>query len=402
LKTFTTLAALALALPLAAQAAENLDATAKSLAQKGLIVDTNIDVPYRLSEKWEDVTGRTEDGDFDFERAREGGLDVPFMSIYTPAESEAEGSSYKLANSLIDNVEALVGRAPEKFTVVRSPAEAQAAWKAGKIGLAMGMENGSPIEGRIENVRFFRDRGVSYITLAHSLSNHLSDSSYDEERKWNGLSPFGREVIAEMNRLGVMVDVSHLSDDAFWQVLELSRVPVIASHSSARHFTPGWERNMSDEMIRAMAARGGVIMINFGSSFVSDEARQWYDTMAETRKAWLEENNYDEHGPERSEFNKRYREEHPFPYADMDDVIRNFTHVIDLVGIEHVGIGSDFDGVGDSLPEGMKDVSFYPNLLEGLLELEYPVADVEKVMSGNLLRVWQANLDYAARSAKGP
>jgi membrane dipeptidase len=402
LKTFTTLAALALALPLAAQAAENLDATAKSLAQKGLIVDTHIDVPYRLSEKWEDVTGRTEDGDFDFERAREGGLDVPFMSIYTPAESEAEGSSYKLANSLIDNVEALVGRAPEKFTVVRSPAEAQAAWKAGKIGLAMGMENGSPIEGRIENVRFFRDRGVSYITLAHSLSNHLSDSSYDEERKWNGLSPFGREVIAEMNRLGVMVDVSHLSDDAFWQVLELSKVPVIASHSSARHFTPGWERNMSDEMIRAMAARGGVIMINFGSSFVSDEARQWYDTMAETRKAWLEENNYDEHGPERSEFNKRYREEHPFPYADMDDVIRNFTHVIDLVGIEHVGIGSDFDGVGDSLPEGMKDVSFYPNLLEGLLELEYPVADVEKVMSGNLLRVWQANLDYAARSAKGP
>ena len=396
------LAALALALPLAVQATENLDATAKSLAQKGMIVDTHIDVPYRLSEKWEDVTGRTEGGDFDFERAREGGLDVPFMSIYTPAESEAEGTSYKLANSLIDNVEALVGRAPEKFTVVRSPKEAQAAWKAGKIGLAIGMENGSPIEGRIENVRFFRDRGISYITLAHSLSNHLSDSSYDEERKWNGLSPFGREVIAEMNRLGVMVDVSHLSDDAFWQVLELSRVPVIASHSSARHFTPGWERNMSDEMIRAMAARGGVIMINFGSSFVSDEARQWYDMMAETRKAWLEENNYDEHGPERSEFNKRYREEHPFPYADMDDVIRHFTHVIELVGIDHVGIGSDFDGVGDSLPEGMKDVSFYPNLLEGLLELEYPVADVEKVMNGNLLRVWQANLDYAERSAKGP
>jgi membrane dipeptidase len=402
LKTIDMLAALALALPLAVQATENLDATAKSLAQKGMIVDTHIDVPYRLSEKWEDVTGRTEGGDFDFERAREGGLDVPFMSIYTPAESEAEGTSYKLANSLIDNVEALVGRAPEKFTVVRSPKEAQAAWKAGKIGLAIGMENGSPIEGRIENVRFFRDRGISYITLAHSLSNHLSDSSYDEERKWNGLSPFGREVIAEMNRLGVMVDVSHLSDDAFWQVLELSRVPVIASHSSARHFTPGWERNMSDEMIRAMAARGGVIMINFGSSFVSDEARQWYDMMAETRKAWLEENNYDEHGPERSEFNKRYREEHPFPYADMDDVIRHFTHVIELVGIDHVGIGSDFDGVGDSLPEGMKDVSFYPNLLEGLLELEYPVADVEKVMNGNLLRVWQANLDYAERSAKGP
>jgi len=395
------LAVLAALMPLTASAADRLDEAAGELARRALIVDTHIDVPYRLSERWEDVTGRTENGEFDYVRAREGGLDVPFMSIYTPAESEAEGTSFQLANVLIDNVEALVGRAPDRFAVVRSPAEAREAFAAGKVGLALGMENGSPIAGELENVAFFRDRGVSYITMAHSLSNHLSDSSYDDERKWKGLSPFGKEVVAEMNRLGVMVDVSHLSDDAFWQVLELSKVPVIASHSSARHFTPGFERNMSDEMIKAMAAKGGLIMMNFGSSFLTEPANQWFDDMDAARAAWLDAHGYDEHSPERSKFNQRYREENPFPYAGMDDLMAHFTHVIELVGIDYVGIGSDFDGVGDSLPEGMKDVSFYPNLVRRFLELEYPVADIEKVLGGNLLRVWQANLDYAERAAQG-
>jgi membrane dipeptidase len=394
------LAVLAALIPLTASAADRLDEAAGELARRALIVDTHIDVPYRLSERWEDVTGRTENGEFDYVRAREGGLDVPFMSIYTPAESEAEGTSFQLANVLIDNVEALVGRAPDRFAVVRSPAEAREAFAAGKVGLALGMENGSPIAGELENVAFFRDRGVSYITMAHSLSNHLSDSSYDDERKWKGLSPFGKEVVAEMNRLGVMVDVSHLSDDAFWQVLELSKVPVIASHSSARHFTPGFERNMSDEMIKAMAAKGGLIMMNFGSSFLTEPANQWFDDMDAARAAWLDAHGYDEHSPERSKFNQRYREENPFPYAGMDDLMAHFTHVIELVGIDYVGIGSDFDGVGDSLPEGMKDVSFYPNLVRRFLELEYPVADIEKVLGGNLLRVWQANLDYAERAAQ--
>jgi membrane dipeptidase len=376
--------------------------TAATVARKGMMVDTHIDVPYRLEEEWQDVTGHTEDGDFDYERARQGGLDIPFMSIYTPAESEEEGTSHQLANTLIDGVEALVGRAPDKFMLVKTPDQAVQAHREGRIGLAMGMENGSPIDGKLENVRFFRDRGVSYITLAHSLSNHLSDSSYDEQRKWNGLSPFGREVVAEMNRLGVMVDVSHLSDDAFWQVLEISKVPVIASHSSARHFTPGWERNMSDEMIRAMAEKGGVIQINFGSSFITDEARMWYENMDEARDAWMEEHDYGEDSPERRAFRDGYLAENPFPFADMDDLMAHFTHVIELVGIDHVGIGSDFDGVGDSLPEGMKDVSFYPNLVERFLQLEYSVADIEKVMSGNLMRVWRANQAHAKQLADGP
>ena len=187
---------------------------AAGLARKYLLIDTHIDVPERLEGNWEDVTRSTQEGDFDYGRARRGGLDVPFMSIYTPAESEAEGTSFDLANRLIDRVEALVGRAPDKFTLVKTPREAELAHQRGLIGLAMGMENGAPIDGNLENLAFFKARGIRYITLTHSLSNHISDSSYDERRQWDGLSPFGRELVAEMNRLGIMVDISHVSDVA--------------------------------------------------------------------------------------------------------------------------------------------------------------------------------------------
>ncbi len=378
------------------------ESTARLLAQKFILVDTHIDVPYRLEEEWADVTGKLDDGDFDYWRAQEGGLNVPFMSIYTPAESEQEGDSFAMANRLIDRVEALAGREKKKFTVVKSSREAEDARELGLMALAMGMENGSPLEGKLENVQFFKNRGISYITLAHSGSNHLSDSSYDENRQWKGLSRFGKEVVAEMNRLGVMVDVSHLSDDAFWQVMELSRTPVIASHSSARHFTPGWERNMSDEMITAMAEKGGILMINFGSSFLTQEARLWYDAMDEAREAYLDQNDYDEHGSEAQEFQKKYREQHPFPFASLDDVVSHFDHVIGLVGAKHVGIGSDYDGVGDSLPVGLKDVSQYPNLVEKFLAKGYSHEDIEGILGGNLLRVWRSIEAYAEDQTRKP
>ena len=158
---------------------------------------------------------------------------------------------------------------------------------------------------------------------------------------------------------------------------------------------------MSDEMIRAMAAKGGVIQINFGSSFITNEANQWFDDMDEAHSAWMKEHEGEEGADWRS-FSAKYRETHPFPFADMDDLMAQFTHVIELVGIEHVGIGSDFDGVGDSLPEGMKDVSFYPNLIEEFLRKEYTVANIHAIMAGNLMRVWQATEDYARNSAAGP
>lgn len=375
------------------------EGTADEVAHKYLLVDTHIDVPERLREKWVDVTRATSGGNFDYPRAREGGLNVPFMSIYTPAKSEAKGISYQLANQLIDSVEAIAARAPTKFVLVSSADEAEKAMQHGLIGLAMGMENGSPLDGKLENVAFFKNRGISYITLTHSLSNHISDSSYDTHHQWNGLSPFGKEVVVEMNRLGVMIDISHVSDDAFWQVLELSRVPLIASHSSARHYTPGWERNMSDEMIVALAARGGVIQINFGSSFLTGDANAWYEQMDEARDTYLEENDLDEDSDEAEAFGKDYRQAHPLPYATLDDVVAHFQHVIELVGVDHVGIGSDFDGVGDSLPAGMKSVADYPNLIEALLKLEYTVDDIAAIMGGNLLRVWRAAEEYAGEAS---
>lgn len=378
----------------------DLAATARDIAQRALLVDTHVDMPYRLQEGWADVTVSVPDRDFDYPRARQGGLDVPFMSIYTPAEKEEEGGAYELANLLIDSVEALAGRQPAKLAVVHSTAEVEKARSEGLMALALGMENGSPIEGEMEKLRHFHQRGIRYITLAHSLSNHISDSSYDENRQWNGLSPFGREVVAEMNRLGIMVDVSHLSDDAFYQVLEVSAAPVIASHSSARHFTPGWERNMSDDMIKALAGNGGVIMINFGSSFLTNEARMWYEAMGDARDTWLAETGHDRDGPESEGWQDAYREANPLPFAALSNLADHFDHVIELVGVQHVGIGSDFDGVGDSLPVGMKSVADYPNLVEELLRRGYGEDDIEAILGGNLMRVWRTVERYAA-SQKG-
>jgi membrane dipeptidase len=373
---------------------------AQDIAHKYLITDTHIDTPYRVEHSWSDVTGPT-DGDFDYPRAKQGGLDLPFMSIYTPAEMEKEdgdaSESFELANHLIDSVEAMAARAPDKFMLVRSVADAEKALQSGRVGLAMGMENGSPINHKLENIQFFADRGIRYITLTHGLSNHISDSSYDDKRQWDGLSPFGKEVVAEMNRVGVMIDISHVTDDAFFQVIQLSKVPVIASHSSPRHFTPGWERNMSDDMIKALAKNGGVIQINFGSSFLLQKAKEWYDTMEERRTAYLEENGLGEHSPEKYQFDENYRVEHPFPYATLDELVAGFEHVIGLVGADHVGIGSDFDGVGDSLPENMKDVSYYPALIEAFLKREYSVDTIRAIMGGNLLRVWQQVETYAQK-----
>lgn len=375
---------------------EELLARATALAQSALIADTHIDVPYRLNEKWSDVSQATTDGEFDYPRARQGGLNLPFMSIYTPAELEATGGSFQLVNQLIDGVEALVGRAPEKFVVVRSPAEARDARQAERIGLALGMENGTPIESKLGNLQFFYDRGIRYITLAHSLSNHISDSSYDTHRQWNGLSPFGREVVAEMNRLGIMVDISHVSDEAFFQVVELSKVPVIASHSSARHFTPGFERNMSDEMIQALAEKGGVIQINFGSSFLTQEANEWQVKFAAVRTAWLEQTGNTVDNEATIAWSKTYREENPYPFASTADVADHIDHVVKLTSYEHVGIGSDYDGVGDSLPVGLKDVSTYPALIAELLQRGYSEEQLVAILGGNLMRVWAQVEQYAA------
>ncbi len=378
----------------------DLAAEARRIAADAIIVDTHIDVPYRLAESGEDVSQATERGDFDYPRARAGGLDAAFMSIYTPADLEAQGKSREKAEQLIDMVENIAANSDGKFAIATSPADVRKHFADGILSLPMGMENGSPIEGDLANLGHFHERGIRYITLAHSLSNHISDSSYDDNRQWNGLSEFGVEVVQEMNRLGIMVDVSHVSDEAFWQVLESTAVPVIASHSSARRFTPDWERNMSDEMIRGLAANGGVIMINFGSAFVTEEAQQYSSRRWPASRAFLEEHSDLSREEAQEQFATTWEAENgPMPYATLDDVLDHFDHVIALVGVDHVGIGSDYDGVGDSLPTGLKDVSAYPNLVEGLLRRGYSEADIRKILGENLLRVWQAVEDYAATTS---
>jgi membrane dipeptidase len=294
-------------------------------------------------------------------------------------------------------VDGIAEAAPDKFAVAYSPDDVERHFAEGIVSLPMGMENGSPLEDDIANVAHFYERGIRYITLAHSYSNQLSDSSYDEDKRWGGLSDFGVEVVREMNRLGIMVDVSHLSDGAFEDVLEVTQAPVIASHSSARHFTPGWERNMSDDMIRRLAENRGVIMINFGSSFLTEAAWKYGEDRGEAFDAWLEET-----GNERSEeIERQFRDEYavahgPYPYATLDQTLDHFDHVIELTSVESVGVGSDYDGVGDSLPVGLKDVSDYPNLVNGLLDRGYSVEDVRKMLGGNLLRVWREVEESAA------
>ena len=368
----------------------DMAAHANELAQNSIIIDTHIDVPYRLEEEWDDVSESTESGDFDYPRAVAGGLNAPFMSIYTPAGLEAEGTSKEVAEKLIDLVNRIVDESPDKFAIALSPADVESQFAAGQISLPMGMENGSPIEGDLANVQHFFDRGIRYITLAHGLSNHISDSSYDENKQWDGLSEFGVEVVKEMNRIGIMVDISHVSDAAFWDVMESATAPAIASHSSARHFTPGWERNIADDMIVRLAENGGIVMINYGSSFLTQNAQVYGGNKREAKTVYLEENGIEFSEEASAAFNAIYDAEHgTYPYATLDETLDHFDHVVKLTSIDHVGIGSDYDGVGDSLPVGLKDVSSYPTLIEGLLTRGYSDEDIKKILGGNLLRVWR-------------
>jgi membrane dipeptidase len=333
------------------------------LAQTNIMVDGHVDIPYRLRNNPEDISVRTARGHFDYPRAMEGGLNAPIMSIYIPSDMENNGAK-ELADSLIDLVEGIANANPGKFAVATSPDQIEEQFSQGLISLPMGMENGAPIEGDLENVKYFYDRGIRYITLTHAKDNHICDSSYDTARTWNGLSEFGKEVVEEMNRVGIMVDISHVSDSAFYQVMEISKVPVIASHSSCRHFTPGFERNMSDEMIKLLAEKNGVIHINYGSSFLEGG------------------------------FNDRLKADST-AVTTVQQAADHIDHVVKLVGIDYVGFGSDFDGV-THLPEGLSDASMMPNLIAELLGRGYSDEDIEKICYKNSFRVWRAVEAYAA------
>lgn len=376
---------------------------ADSLAHAFIITDGHIDLPYRLKNNGIDsitpengqVVIDAGEGDFDFQRAKEGGLDAPFMSIYIPAEYQQTGGAKALADSLITLVESITTAYPDKFALAGSPEEVERNFNEGKISLPMGMENGAPIEGDLNNVSYFFDRGIRYITLSHGTDNEITDSSYDTTATHGGLSSFGRKVVEEMNRVGVMVDVSHISDSAFYDVMEITRVPVIASHSSARKFTPGFERNMSDELIKALGENGGVIQINFGSDFLDIESQNTRTRNEENLRKELEKQGLTENDSAAKPLIEKFNKENPYKYSNVAMVADHIDHVVKLAGIDHVGLGSDYDGVGDSLPEGLKDVSDYPNLFAELIRRGYSDEDIEKISYRNVFRVWNAVLDHA-------
>ena len=334
---------------------DKINDLAQELAQEMIIIDTHLDTPIQLYMQqskngfYEDIT-KTSSLHFDFDRAVSGGLNVPFFVIFTPPSAEEKGTAFEMAKDLIQILEDIMNKHPSKFRLVKSPEEITN--EKGVMQVVYGMENGAPIESKLSNIKVFSDMGINYITLAHSKSNHISDSSYDSNKNWGGLSPFGRKVVAEMNKQGVMIDISHVSDAAFYEVLKLTKTPVIASHSSLRHFVPGFERNVSDDMLRELAKNEGVIQICFGSEFIAEK--------------------------------KKY----PNLVVTVKDVADHIDRVKKLVGIDHVGIGSDYDG-WRNFPVGLEDTSTYPNLIKELLNRNYTKEEIEKIFGGNLLRVWR-------------
>lgn len=376
---------------------------ANELAQKNIIVDGHIDLPYRLkisnfkfTKEFLGIPISSDSGEFDYVRAKKGGLNAPFMSIYIEADLQKEtGASKQRADSLIQLVEGIANSHPDHFSIAFTPADVEEAFKAGRVALPMGMENGSGLEDDINNVAYFRKKGISYITLTHSKVNLICDSSYDTIRTWNGLSPYGQLVVKQMNKTGIMVDISHVSDSTFYQVMKLTKTPVIASHSSCRKFVPGFERNMSDDMIKALGKNGGVMMINFGSTFIDKKAVDTRNALKKELEDKLKSMNLDIHKPEADPVIRAFGIEHPEMFADIEMVADHIDHVVALAGIDHVGFGSDFDGVGDSLPTGLKDVAAYPNLIHALLKRGYSEEDISKICYKNIFRVWNSVLEYA-------
>ncbi len=362
----------------------------QDLHRSAIVVDTHSDTTPRFEDPDWDFLSRhaLDDGHMDLPRIQEGGLDVQFWSIYM-GKKERKGEAIEEALQRIDAVHQLVERNPEQLGLAMSVGDIREHVAAGRLANLMGVEGGHIIENDLAVLRTYHRLGVRYMTLTHSFHTDWADSSgtsQDLEPLHGGLSPFGEEVVREMNRLGMMVDVSHVSDETFWDVLRVSKAPVIASHSSVRHVADH-RRNVDDEMLRALAGNNGVIMINFFPGYIDERVieesaaytKQWGDTLAQLRS--------DHEDPEaRSKAYRDHFQSHPLPQSSLAVLLDHFDHAVAVAGPDHVGIGADWDGV-PSMPVGMEDVTDLPALTEGLLERGHSPDTVRKVLGENLLRV---------------
>ncbi len=362
------------------------DAEVMRVQRSALLIDTHNDVTSETV-RGLDLGPRRAGGHTDIPRMKQGGMAAQFFAAYVSPTTIQKGTSAHGVLRMIDTIRTdIVARHPESFILATTAAQIQRAPKARKIAALIGIEGGHAIENDIRLLRTYYDLGVRYMTLTHSADLDWAGSSGDTTNK--GLSDFGRQVIAEMNRLGMMIDIAHVSDQTFWDVVAASKAPVFSSHSSCRALS-NIPRNMTDDMIRAVARSGGVIHINFGCEFLSQQSA---DTSAWTNpavaKAAADATASIADPAQRRAAAQKWVGER-MHQASIDDVVAHIDHVRKIVGVDYVGLGSDFDGVS-CVPKGLVDVSQWPNLTRKLLEHGFTPAEIRKVYGGNFLRFMQA------------
>ncbi|MCW5964884.1 MAG: dipeptidase [Bryobacterales bacterium] len=377
------------------------DADVDRVHKSAILIDTHNDVTSFTVEGM-DIGEPNPERHTDLARMKKGGMGAQFFAVYVAASYVDGNRAANRTLEMIDTVRHdIIGKYPNDFHFATSVADIREARKRGKIAALMGIEGGHAIEDSLRLLRAFYDLGIRYMTLTHSNSNNWADSSGDIEKPNNGLSPFGKQVVAEMNRLGMLVDISHVSDKTFWDVIETSKAPPFASHSSARALA-NIPRNMTDVMIVALAKKGGVVQINFGCEFLSQKSA---DASEQARPAFIAamrelgekyKNDPEKLRQARQEMFRSVRRDHPVVPATLEDVVAQIDHVAKIAGVDAVGIGSDFDGVG-CVPTGLSDVSMWPSLTRALLEKGYSQQDILKIYGENTLRVMAAAEMVAAQ-----
>jgi membrane dipeptidase len=400
----------ALLVPMIARA-DDVATRAKKLHGDAIIVDTHLDAPDQLATKWGDVAVRGSTDHFDIPRAREGGLTAPFFAIYVAASYADNGAAHR-ALELIDLTHRVVDGHPNDMVLANTAADIRAAKQAGKIAILMGIEGGHAIEDSLAVLREMYRAGVRYMTLTHVNTNHWADSSgpfyepdFDPKKSavHNGLTEFGKDVVKEMNRIGMIVDISHVSDATIRDVLAVSRAPVMASHSSSRVLS-SIPRNLTDDQLKQIAAKGGVVMINFGSAFLDQKV---YDAfvanLAKIKPEYLKLKATYANDPQRlrAEMQALGKKQGAPMRAQWTKVIDHIEHVMKVAGEDAVGIGSDYDGIGDP-PIGLDDVSLLPKITEELLRRGHTEAQVKKVLGENFLAFFARVEAVKAKLASEP
>jgi len=377
-----------LLLPARKTQADDVTERAHKLHFSSIVLDTHDDTTQRFFSKNFDLGKRNPDGSIDIPRMREGGMNAIFFSIWIDGRTMGPVAVQKALDQ-IDAVRENVQRYSKDLVLARTAEDVRRAHAQGKIAALMGVEGGHMIGNDLRIVRIFTDLGVRYMTLAHFYNDEWADSSTDKPAH-NGLTDFGKEVVREMNRQGMLVDISHVSDKTFYDALEVSRAPMIASHSSCRALC-NHPRDMSDDMIKALAAKGGVIQINYERSFIDqaykDASERESGGVVKMFEQFKKECAEDQEclGRKLQEMNKKLTAEGKLPPVSWERIIDHIDHAVKLVGADHVGLGSDFDGA--NMPDGMEDCSKLPKITEALMRKGYSDADIRKILGENTLRV---------------